>query len=144
VPDGENVAASAVLDIVRGAVRTQELESAHLVAIFQELVPAFLEEPGVGRREEIVEAATDDVFTPDTEKFARADAGLLIVAIIVGDEDGRRRVENDGTEERLEFTGSVFGQPWREKWLRFEAGLRRRGGIGMWMRLHLFRFQVAW
>jgi hypothetical protein len=134
--DGENVAARAVLDIVRSSVRAQELQSADLVAIFEELLPAFLEDRGGGRREEIVEAPTDDVFALEAEEFTRADAGFLIVAVIVGDEDGRRRVKDDGAEEGLEFAESVFHEPRREGNLRLRHGLQGSGGIGMWMRRH--------
>jgi hypothetical protein len=114
VTDGENVATGTVFDIVRSAVSAEELESAGLVAVFQELQPAFLDEGGERGREEIVKPAADDVFARETEKFTRADAGFLIVAIIIGDQDWRRRVEDDGTEKRLEFADPVFGEPGRE------------------------------
>ena len=141
--DRENIAAGSVLDIVGTSVRTQQLESAGLVAILQKLLPAVAEEGGDGRREEIVEATTDDVFAPETEQFTRSDAGFLIVAIVIGDKNRRRGVENDGTEEGLKFAGSVFGEPGRQGKLRLRRGRRGRDRIDIGKRLHFYRFQVV-
>jgi hypothetical protein len=131
VTHGENVAAGAVFHIVSGSVRAQELQRAHLFPIFQELLPAFLDDGGEGRSQEIVEAPTDDVFAPETEKVTCANARLLIVPIVIGDEDRRGRVEDDCAEEGLEFAESVFGQPWRKGSLWLGWGHRGRSRFGM-------------
>jgi hypothetical protein len=51
-------------------------------------------------------------------------------------------VEDDGTEEGLEFVRTVFGEPGGELILRLDAGRRGRARIGMGRRLRLAGFRV--
>ena len=78
---------------------------------------------------------------PETQKFTRADTGLLIVSIVVGDEDWRRRMEDDGSEKGLEFAGSVCGEPRREGNLLRGLGWRGLLGCRRWIGIHCIRRQ---
>ena len=108
---------------------SRRVPSCFLIAFCQELLPAFVDDWRFARRQEIVEAATNDVSSRKTQKVTPADTGPLIVSIIVGVEAWRRRVEDDGAEKGLELAGSVFGREENlPRWLERRDSSGSRGG----------------
>jgi hypothetical protein len=45
------------------------------------------------------------------EEFASADARFTVVAMIVGEQDGRQGIESDGTKQALQFPRTIFQEP---------------------------------
>ena len=114
----QHVPFGRVLNVPRASVRTQQLERAFLFALLQKGTPAFRNqrlETGLGK---IIQTAADDLFPRETQEFARADTGVPVLAIVVRDQDGRGRMENDRPEQQLEFFRAVFRQPAGGSWLR--------------------------
>jgi hypothetical protein len=60
---------------------------------------------------EIVEFLSDDLAPRQSEQPACAGAGVMVIAVVVGDQNGDRRVIDDGAKEKLEFSWTVLQKP---------------------------------
>ncbi len=65
-----------------------------------------------------VQAAADDLFPRKTSEFAGADTSFPVVAIVVREEDGRRRLEENGPEQQFQFLRTILREPSDGLWLR--------------------------
>jgi hypothetical protein len=54
---------------------------------------------------------TDDSGSRESQQSGRNGAGVAVIAIVVGDQNGYGRMTDDRTEEQLESPGNVFGEP---------------------------------
>ena len=85
----------------------------------------------------IIQTAADDLFARKTQELAGADTGLPVMAIVVGDQNGRGRMEYDRPEQQLRVPSDRFPranwQPVAERPLLFfllcpvDPGSRRPG-----------------
>jgi len=66
----------------------------------------------------IVEALADDFLARESQELAGSDTCLSVAAIIVGQQDGCRRLEYDGPEKHIELSRTVFHKPTYCLWLR--------------------------
>ena len=62
--------------------------------------------------------AADDLLARESQELAGSDTGLSVPAIVVGEQDGRRRMEYDRPEQHLELSRTVFHKPTYCLWLR--------------------------
>ena len=71
-----------------------------------------LRNQGLYRRHcKIIQPAADDFFARKAQELAGAETGLLVIAIVVRDKNGRGRMEDNRTEQGFEFLRAVFREP---------------------------------
>jgi len=59
----------------------------------------------------VIDFLTDDLVPRKPQQLVRADAGITVVALVVRDENGYRRMVDDGPKKQFEFSGTVFHEP---------------------------------
>jgi hypothetical protein len=62
-------------------------------------------------RYELIHPARDELISRQPQQLAGAEAGIQASAVVVGDENRLGRVVEDGPQQQLEFSGTVFGEP---------------------------------
>src|SRR5271155_4417102 len=107
----QNVAFGGVLNGTHVSIRTQQLEGALLLAVLEKSAPQLRNLGLEAGRSEVVHPAADDLIPRKSQQLAGAGAGIPISAIVVRDQDGRRRMVDDGAEQQLEFPRTVFFEP---------------------------------
>ena len=97
-----------VLDVPRISVRTHQLKRSFLLAFLEKGAPALRNHRLEAGLRKIIQTAADDLFPRKTQELAGADTGLPVTAIVVGEQNGRGRMEYDRPEQQLEFLRAVF------------------------------------
>jgi hypothetical protein len=82
-----------------GSVRTQHLKGARLIAFLEERLPPFRQQRLGGRHGEFFEAAADDFFPWKAKALAHTDAGFPNATVVVDDQNGCGRLEDNRAEE---------------------------------------------
>src|SRR5689334_16195479 len=109
---GQNVSLCHVLDFAR-TQRTGEVKGSFLHTVSEKGMPALGEHGPEAWFREIVETAADNVFPRQPEQPAGADAGIVVSAIVIRDQDRRERMEHHRAEQPLEFPGTMLLEPTR-------------------------------
>src|ERR1051326_1263793 len=111
VTDRQHTRFGHVLYVLRIGVGTHQPKRASLLALFLQGLPKLRYlglDAGVN---EFIDGVSNDFLARLSQELAGSSAGVLGITLIVGNEDGRRRVINDRPEKQLELFGAVFVEP---------------------------------
>ena len=114
-------------------VRAHQRKRPFLLAFLQKSSPAFGNHRLEAGLRKIIQTAADDLFPRETQELAGADTGLPVVAIVVRDQNGDGRLEDDRPEQQLEFLRTIFREPSDGLWLR--GGAQKRSPLRRRFRL---------
>ena len=127
----QHVPFGRVLDVPRTSVRPYESKRSFLLAFLKKPSPAFRNHRLDAGICEIIKTAANDLFPRETQELARADIGLQVVAIVVGEQNGRGRMVYNRPEQQIEFFRAVFREPAGHLWPRGHNALLLRPAYGV-------------
>ena len=111
MPNRQHIAFCQIRDFPRLPVRTNQLQSAFLLAFLKECAPFLGDDRFEALFREIVQLTADDLVSRDTQQLAGANAGLAGQTVVVGQQNRCRRLEYDGAEQCLQLVRTVSKKP---------------------------------